>query len=218
MPVNPQTYFPKVPAVPNMPLAPTEWDRRYQDQFTNILRLYLNQLSGFASALMGKQGGRFIDYPCGSFYDLTTQTAANTTTAYPMTLGNTSFSNGVGVTSGSHIRVSQPGLYNLQFSVQLVNATNSVQDIDIWFRKNGVDIPDSNSRFGLAPEKNATIPYHTVSALNLFVDLGAGDYVEIVWCTTSTSAYISTYAAGTSPTRPAVPSIITTMAFVSAPL
>jgi hypothetical protein len=218
MAVNPLTYFPKVPAVPNMPLAPTEWDRRYQDQFTNILRLYLNQLSGLASAIMGKQGGRFIDYPCGSFYDLTTQTVANTTTAYPITLGSTSFSNGVSISSGSRILAAQPGLYNLQFSVQLVNATNAVQDIDIWFRQNGVDIPDSNSRFGLAPEKNASTPFSIGSAVNLFVDMGAGDYVEIVWCSTSTDAFIRASAAGTSPTRPAIPSIIATMAFVSAPL
>jgi hypothetical protein len=32
------------PAVPNLPLAPDQWDRRYQDQFANVLRLYFNQL------------------------------------------------------------------------------------------------------------------------------------------------------------------------------
>jgi len=30
---------------PNLPLAPAEYERRYQDQLNNILRLYLNQLS-----------------------------------------------------------------------------------------------------------------------------------------------------------------------------
>jgi hypothetical protein len=30
---------------PNLPLAPDEYDRRYQDQLNNILRLYFNQLS-----------------------------------------------------------------------------------------------------------------------------------------------------------------------------
>jgi hypothetical protein len=30
---------------PNLPLAPTEYERRYQDQLNNILRLFFNQLS-----------------------------------------------------------------------------------------------------------------------------------------------------------------------------
>ena len=33
------------PAVPNLPLGTQEYERRYQDQFTNILRLYFNQLN-----------------------------------------------------------------------------------------------------------------------------------------------------------------------------
>jgi len=28
---------------PNLPLAPVEYDRRYQDQLNNVLRLYFNQ-------------------------------------------------------------------------------------------------------------------------------------------------------------------------------
>jgi hypothetical protein len=30
---------------PNLPLAPNEYERRYQDQLNSILRLYFNQLS-----------------------------------------------------------------------------------------------------------------------------------------------------------------------------
>ena len=30
---------------PNLPLAPENYDRRYQDQLNNVLRLYFNQLS-----------------------------------------------------------------------------------------------------------------------------------------------------------------------------
>jgi hypothetical protein len=30
---------------PSLPLAPTEYERRYQDQLNNILRLYFNQLN-----------------------------------------------------------------------------------------------------------------------------------------------------------------------------
>lgn len=37
---------------PNLPLAPEEYDRRYQEQFNAVLRLYFNQLSN-PSALGG---------------------------------------------------------------------------------------------------------------------------------------------------------------------
>jgi hypothetical protein len=44
----------------------------------------------------------------------------------------------------------------------------------------------------------------------------ANDYVELVWCTTDVLAKIVAYAAGTSPTRPSIPSVIATLTFVSA--
>lgn len=34
------------PAPPNLPLGPYQYDRLYQDQFANILRLYFNRLQG----------------------------------------------------------------------------------------------------------------------------------------------------------------------------
>ena len=33
------------PTSPNLPLPPDEYDRRYFNQFNNVLRLYFNQLS-----------------------------------------------------------------------------------------------------------------------------------------------------------------------------
>jgi hypothetical protein len=114
--------------------------------------------------------------------------------------------------------VDRAGIYNLQYSAQFSNDDNQPQDIDIWFRKNGVNIPDSNTRFGLAPEKSASSPFHVTGTVNLFAQLNAGDYLELVWCTSNTNTFLQYYAAGTSPTRPAIPSVIATMTFVSAPL
>lgn len=38
-------------AAPSLPLAPEKWDRRYQDQFSNVLRLYFNRLDDFVARL-----------------------------------------------------------------------------------------------------------------------------------------------------------------------
>jgi hypothetical protein len=156
-----------------------------------------------------------IALPYGAWQDSTDQSAANTTTAYPITYNTIDYENGVTLVSGSRLKAAYSGLYNVQFSFQLSNLANSTEDVSIWFRKNGTDIPKSNTDFGLAPRKNASDPYHVVAAMNFFVDLAKDDYVEIVWSTTNTLVTIDAKPTRTSPTRPATPSAIVTMQYVS---
>ena len=153
--------------------------------------------------------------PYGAFQDSTNQTAANTTTAYAITLNTTDYSNGVYVSNSSRVNVRNAGVYNLQFSIQFKNTTNSSQDADVWFRKNGTNITASNSRFGIPARKSSGDPSHIIAALNYFIELAVGDYLEIMWRVTDTGVTIETFAAGTSPTRPSVPSVITTVNYVS---
>ena len=200
---------------PALPHATDQYSRQYHDQMNNVLRLYFNTLNNLISQLRASATST-LRLPYGAFQDSTTQTAANTTTAYPITFNTTDFSNGVTMVSGSRFTVTNAGLYNLQFSVQIQNTTNAPHDIDIWFRKNGTNIPASNSRFGLAARKNPGDPFHVIAALNYFIDLQATEYVELVWCTGDVGAGLIAYAAGTSPTRPSIPSVIATMTFVSA--
>lgn len=204
------------PKAPNLPLARPQYDPGQMGQFLNVLRIYFNTIDNtFQSLLDASQGGKFVHFPYGSFHDSTDQTAASATAAYVITFDSTDLSNGVTIESNSQITVANPGIYNLQFSTQVVNTTNDTQDIDIWFRKNGVDIADSNSRFGIPARKSTGSSSHTIAALNFFLDMAANDYVELAWCVSDTGVYLEHYPAQTSPTRPAIPSIILTMAFVS---
>ena len=207
--------FLKQAAVPNLPLAPREYESDYQEQLNNVLRLYFNQLNTNLRILLGADGGQHLQLPYGNFYDTTDQSAASTTTAYAITLNSSSLSNGVSVQNSSQITVTQSGIYNVQFSVQLSNDDNAPQDIDIWFRVNGTDVDQSNTRFGLSQRKGVGDPYHTVGTVNLLLDLVANDYVQLMWRSSNTSARIEAYSAGTSPTRPAIPSVIVTVTFVS---
>lgn len=204
-----------LPAPPNLPLAPSAYEALYVEAFNNVLRLYFNRLDNAIRGLLAGEGGRYISLPFGAFYDTTDQTAASTTTAYAITLNSTSLASGVSVQSSSRITFEYEGVYNIQFSVQLANDDNATQDIDIWFRKNGVDIANSNSRFGLAPRKSAGDPYHVIGSLNFVDSFAANDYVQLYWRTSNTAAYIESYVAGTTPTRPAIPSVILTATFVS---
>lgn len=203
------------PQPPNLPYAPSEWSSQYQEQLNNVLRLYFNRLSNVTRYLLGPEGGQYINIPYGAFYDTTDQVAGSTTTAYAITLNSTSSDNGVTIENSSEVTFAYEGIYNIQFSLQLSNDTNATQDIDIWFRKNGTDVDNSNSRFGLAPRKSAGDPYHVVASLNFVESFNAGDYVQLYWRTSDVGAYIEYYAASSSPTRPAIPSVILTATFVS---
>jgi hypothetical protein len=195
---------------------PTEvYERRHFNENNGALTVYFKKLSFVLGSLFGPRGGRFMNNPYGAFQDSTDQVAANTTTAYAVTFNTTDFSNGVTIASGSRITVADAGIWNLQFSIQFTNTTNASQDVDVWFRVNGTNSANSNSRFGFAPRKGASDPYHTIAAMNYFLTLNATDYVEIMWRPTDVGVSIEQYAAGTTPTRPAVPSAIVTMSFVS---
>jgi hypothetical protein len=132
--------------------------------------------------------------PYGAFQDTTDQTAASTTAAYAITFNTTDFSNGVYLSNSSRLNVRNTGLYNLEFSIQFKNTTNDSQDVEVWFRKNGTDIAASNSRFGLSARKSAGDPSHIIGALNFYLELVAGDYVELMWKVSDTGVSIEHYA------------------------
>ena len=210
-----QTQQLENPAPPTLGYPTEAYERRHFNENNGSLNIYFKKLSSVFGSLFGPRGGRFMNAPHGAFQDSTDQVAANTTTAYAVTFNTTDFSNGVTVASGSRITVADAGIWNLQFSIQFTNTTNSSQDVDVWFRVNGTNVANSNSRFGFAPRKGMGDPYHIIAAMNYFVSLNATDYVEIMWRPTDVGVSIEQYAASASPTRPAVPSAIATVSFVS---
>ena len=205
----------ETPSLSPLGYPPEVYERRNLNENNGALNIFARKLTSVLGSLFGPRGGKFMNTPYGAFQDSTDQTAANTTTAYAVTFNTTDFSNGVTIASNSRITVADSGIWNLQFSIQLKNTTNDGQDVDIWFRKNGTNIANSNSRFHLSQRKSAGDPSHLIAAMNFFVSLAANDYVEIMWRTTSTDVSIEAFGTSTSPTRPAVPSAIVTMSFVS---
>ena len=119
-------------------------------------------------------------------------------------------------TCKSKLKAEIAGIYNVQFSVQFVNTDNNIHDTDIWMRKNGTNVADTNSQFSI-PNRHGGVDGHLIGALNLFIDLAANEYIELMWSTTNTSTTIQYIAAQTGPVRPATPSVIVTMDLVSKP-
>ena len=205
----------ETPSIPSLGFPPEGYERRHFNENYGSLNGYFRKLTTILGSLFGPRGGKFMNNPYGVFQDSTDQTAANTTTAYAITFNTTDFSNGVTLSNSSRINVTDAGIWNCQFSIQFKNTTNDTQDVDVWFRKNGTNIDNSNSRFNLSPRKSSGDPSHLIAAMNFFVSLDASDYIEIMWRVSDVGVSIEQYAAGTSPTRPTIPSAIVTMSFVS---
>jgi hypothetical protein len=203
-------------AAPNLPLAPKDYDAQYIDQLNNVLRLYFNRIDALTSQLMTSSGGAGIRLPYGAFSsDQDQTTTANTATL--MTLNTTDFANGVSIAS-SKITVVNAGIYNLQFSAQFQNTDNQIQDIRIWLKQNGIDIPGSTGYVSIPARKSASLgeEAHQITGWNYYLSMTAGQYVEIYWSATLASVTIQNYAAGVTPTSPSTQSVVATLSFVSA--
>jgi len=199
---------------PRLPAAPVEYDARYVDELTNILRLYFNQLDQLNATLTQDTGGRFIGLPYGAWHDTTTQTAA-AATATLITLNAVDFEQTVTLVSSSKITATYAGIYNLEFSIQLSNTSTADDNVTIWYRQNGSDVTNS-AGIATCPGKHGSIPGALVFGWNEFFQLNAGDYVQLYWTTDSGTTTLATYAAGVTPTHPASPSVAVSAQFVSA--
>lgn len=153
-----------------------------------------------------------------AFHDETSQTIASTTTAYTITFSNTDYSEHIFLTAGSKVTFERPGVYNLQFSVQLINIDTAAEhDAAVWFRKNGTDIAASNS-YITVPKRHSGVDGQTLATVNIFQAMNVNDYIELAWWANDLNVSLATIAAATTPTRPLVPSVILTVNCVSEPI
>jgi hypothetical protein len=150
--------------------------------------------------------GSLIKKSYGSFYDTTSQTASLADTIYAVTHNSTDLSNGVSIVSGSRITISEPGTYTIISTHQYVHNTGGVVTITGWLRKNGVDVDYSGTDLRLKGNRDKDL-----YAINYFVEAEAEDYYELMWSANGTDTFIVATPARTSPIRPAVPSVITTI-------
>ena len=186
-------------APPNLPVPPGQYERRYQDQFSNALRLFFNSLSNEINSPL----------PHGSYYDTTTQTnpVANTVNLFTYNSVSSQFQIGLGSPT-SKVYVIDTGLYNFQFSAQLDKTGGSASEVYIWPRVNGVNVPDSATRIVINGPNSEVVP-----AWNFFLVMQAGDYFELAWQSSDTAVIAP--AVSPSGNIPGIPSVILTVNWVS---
>ena len=184
---------------PNLPIAPGQYEVRYQDQLSNVLRLFFTQITNRVNSPTAH----------ASYFDTTTQTnpvadAVNLFT-YNSVVTQQAVTRGVPT---SKVFVAQTGIYNFQFSAQLDKTGGSASAVYIWPRINGVNLPDSATKIVIDGPNN-----EIVAAWNFVLVLQANDYFELAWQSSDTNVVIPYVAA--SGNIPAIPSIILTVVWVS---
>jgi hypothetical protein len=102
--------------------------------------------------------------------------------------------------------------------LQVTNRSNAAAEFEVWAKDTGVNYPLSNTRFDIPARKSSSIWSHVVPAITgiFTVNDPSVNYLEIAWWSDNIDVYLEHYAAGTSPTRPEIPSVILTINFVSA--
>lgn len=144
-------------------------------------------------------------------------------TGSPTTIGTvlfntTDFSNGVSVdpANNANLVFSKTGIYNLQFSAQLLNFTTSEDNVTFWLSQNGTDV-EYSAGIEQVNSKHGSAPGAKIAAWNYLLEITSGDYITLKWASDSGNTVVATYPAGTSPTHPVSPALIFTATFVSAP-
>ena len=195
-------------AAPNLPLAQVAYDRQYQDQLNNVLRLYFNLLDSSVNNILGTNGGQYIDCPNGLFFNTADQTFAAINTAYPIVFNQTYLTNAVSLVDSSKITVAVGGVYNIQYSGQLLTSSGSAKTFYLWIRRNGTDIGYSTR--GHTVDSNNTL---NDVEWNFNIDLDVGDYVEII--AAKTEAGIQLEAQTASAPHPGIPSSVLSVNFIA---
>lgn len=139
----------------------------------------------------------------GSFYDTTDQVTVGANQVNLMSYNTTVLADGVFVSNSNRVNFSFPGWYIISFSAQFDKPSANAAEIDVWLRKNGTNVNWSNTVVNVAGS-NAEI----VASWDWAVRPDAGDYFQIAWSSPATDVEVHARPAGTSPTRPAVPSVI----------
>jgi hypothetical protein len=184
---------------PNLPTAPNQYERRYQDQFANALRLFFNSLTREVNS----------PTPHASYFDTTTQTnpVADTVNLFTYNSKVSEFKISRGSPT-SKIFINETGLYNFQFSAQLDKTGGGKDSIFIWPRINGVNVPDSATKVVIQGSTD-----EVVAAWNFLLVMQSGDYFELAWQSNDTALIILAQAPASN--YPGIPSIIMTVTWVS---
>ena len=215
------------PKAPNLIIAGAEYEQRAQEQFTNQLRLYFNQIDNGLGVLLSGTGGAALSLPFIAASDTTDQLAAEANTPTVVKWNNLEAGSGFTLNAPGSATALVSGIYKITYSLQFVNTDNAIHNAAVWLKVNNVDVPRSTTVFTLQARKSAGVFNFLCGYSEVVFSLNAGDVLELYWAADAAyrvspardGIYMEFLAAQTVPpaayARPAVPSAIGSITFIS---
>lgn len=193
------------------PALPESYQRYVQEELRK-LEIALQTSYGALTST-----GPYIQMPYAMLMSDADQTNASITEANLITFNQPVVGTGVRIVSNSQLWFDNPGKYLITFSLQVTNRGNSAAEFEVWAKNTGTNYPMSNTRFDIPARKSETKWSHIVAAVSGVFDVvdPNANYLELAWWSDSLDVYLEHYPTNTSPTRPAIPSVILTANFVS---
>ncbi len=208
---------------PNLPVAPTEYQSRHQEVLTNILRLYFSQIDNINSAVLGIDGGRYLENPHIAAQNNADQYATADNTPTLVLFDVLDSISGFTLDPSGYATANQNGVYKIDFSLQLANTDNVQHDAFVWLQTNGTVVPGSSSRFTIPARKSAGVFAYVVGYSSITFEIQKDDEIRLWWATEKAATsggvlgvYLDSLPAQASPyIRPANPSAVGSIVFVS---
>ena len=221
---------------PPLPVPTPDYDQQYMTQLIRVLGLYFTQLDSLTPNQANSYradnfyGGLFSGYGRGLILphigasDSTDQyaTANNTPTVVQWNTLDAAY--GFTLNAPGSATAEFAGVYKIDYSAQLLNNDNSAHDATFWLRVNNTDVINSTTTFSVPARKSAGVPSYICGYSTIVFEVNAGDDIELYWATEragtsggGTGVHIHHDPVQTTPyARPAIPSMIGAISFMSA--
>ena len=208
------------PKGPNLPVATVDYSQDYQNQFSNVLRLYHNTIDNTLTVLLENNGGRDLNFPHIAASDSTNQYASGDNVA-TLVQWDTEESDGGFDLAGGAATALYSGVYKIDYSLEFVNTDNAAHDVIVWLKVNGSNVPRSATKFTIPSRKSIGNNGYLCAVSFVVFEVVAGDAITLYWETDKAYSTVGPidgvymYATAANTTHPAVPSAVGSITFVS---
>jgi hypothetical protein len=212
------------PRSPALPLAQTEFSPQYTNRYSNILRLYFNQLDAAWQGVLGTNGSQYLQTPHIAASANSDQYATGDDTPTLVAWDAVESISGFTLDPGGYAIADQDGVYKIDYSLQIANTDNASHDVFVWLQTNGDLVPGSSSRFTIPARKSAGVFGFIVAYSSIEFEIAKDDEIRLWWATEKAynpigpvnGVYMEALPAQVSPyPRPSNPSAIGSINFIS---
>lgn len=212
------------PRSPALPLAQAEHSPQYTNRYSNILRLYFNQLDAAWQGLLGPNGGQYLENPHIAAQNNEDQYATADDTPTLVLFDVLDSISGFTLDPAGYAQAAQNGVYKIDYGLQFANTANVSHDVYVWLQTNGSVVPGSSNVFTLPSRKSAGVPSYLLAYSSATFEIAKDDEIRLWWATEKAynpvgpvdGIYMEARPAQTLPyVRPSNPSAVGSIVYVS---